>query len=86
MIDPRSCQGVASLLALAEKIMKSSRRHNLAINLMHVMHTMTGPAQDTSLMTTVAVQGDFSANLKLLQRYPPLDVNVLLRKAAELQA
>ena len=32
----------------------------------------------------MGMQGDFSANLKLLQRYPSLDVNVLLRKAAEL--
>ncbi|GAB4814178.1 hypothetical protein N2152v2_001224 [Parachlorella kessleri] len=31
------------------------------------------------------MQGDFAANMKLLQRYPPVDVLVILKKAEELK-
>lgn len=34
--------------------------------------------------TPVRTQGDFAAILKTLQRYPPLDVNILLEAAAKL--
>ena len=33
-----------------------------------------------------APQGDFAANMKLLQRYPPVDVNLLVRRADALEA
>lgn len=31
------------------------------------------------------LQGDFAANMKLLQRFPPVDVLVVLRQAEELK-
>ena len=31
------------------------------------------------------MQGDFAANMKLLQRYPPVDVHVILERAEVLK-
>ena len=37
-----------------------------------------------TLQGSMLVQGDFSQNLKMLQRYPPVDVNAILYKAQQL--
>lgn len=36
------------------------------------------------VMGSLLVQGDFSQNLKMLQKYPPVDVHEILLKAANL--
>ncbi len=36
------------------------------------------------LVVAWQLQGDFTVILKTLQRYPPVDINVLLQRAAEM--
>lgn len=38
------------------------------------------------LLPALKLQGDFSANLKLLQSFPPVDVRIVLRIAEQLRS
>lgn len=39
-----------------------------------------------SLLRNELLEGDFGTNVKLLQNFPPIDINVVLSKAVELKA